>query len=165
MVELGQPYWCEIARQIEKGEYPTGPALAKALRGWPTVPPDLVDYVAGRLNGTIARDRRPYPGRERRHAARWLPVAVRVRIRQARYRALRFRSNPSPRNLPDLRRTLDGWKVKGPKERAIRKVAARRGITPAHLEKEMRRLMASPHGMFVPTLEDIQVYLEGSSTE
>ncbi|HEX8692940.1 MAG TPA: hypothetical protein VF746_11000 [Longimicrobium sp.] len=103
---FGNP-WLSILWRVRKGEFPSNAELAKALRddtrGKPLAP-EVREYLAGRLDGTIRRPRgRPQPTNE---YERWTPalnLAFRVRALQAAYR-LSGQTRPRERAIEDVAR-------------------------------------------------------------
>lgn len=105
---FGNP-WPAILWRVRKGEFPSDAELAKALRddtrGKPFAP-EVREYLAGRLDGTIKRPRgRPRPANE---YERWEPaynLAFQVRALQAAYK-LSGKTRPRERAIEDVARAV-----------------------------------------------------------
>jgi hypothetical protein len=115
------PWYGVFHRWKHDGEYPSGQEIADALRAEPKVPDSLVEYVAGRLDGSV----RAPVGNPGLTAAdrleRWAELnqlAVDFRMVHAAFR-------------------LQG--VQGPRDRALKVVAKQRHIAPSTLETRLRK--------------------------
>jgi hypothetical protein len=105
---FGNP-WPSILWRVRKGEFPSDAELATALRedtrGKPFAP-EVREYLAGRLDGTIKRPRgRPRPANE---YERWDPaynLAFHVRALQASYK-LGGKTRPRERAIEDVARAI-----------------------------------------------------------
>lgn len=100
--ELSKDPWGVFIWRLREGEYPTNAEIAKALRDDATgkpFPPEVVEYIAGRLDGTVKRPR--HRSKQTDDTKRWLPflnLAFEVRILQAVY-ALDGQSRPRVRAI------------------------------------------------------------------
>ena len=147
-----RPRWTRRRSLPDSGETPFGSEpehpekkeLADAIRACPMIPQELVEYVAGRLDGTIS----PPAHRPKKNPAqgKWATACERafeVRIRQAAFRLLR---------------------VRGPKTRAIEAVAQMLGLEPETIKKSVESdFKAAPARLrnFVPSIEQAEKILTG----
>jgi len=160
--------WDRISNRLSRwGIHPSGMDLANALRECPKIPPDMVEYVAGRLEGSVKVPRGSTPKSEVERWTRPLIVTMRVRYRQAVYRRIKFSGKPRPANLPHLLKIPSGWKVKAPRDRAIERVARREGLSPAHVRDIVKSISTAPGWVQgrLPTLQELHAHLDSRTKQ
>ncbi len=129
-------------------EHPEKRELADAIRACPMIPQELVEYVAGRLDGTVS----PPANRPKKDPAqgKWVTTldrAYQVRVHQAAFR-------------------LQG--IRGPKTRAIDAVAKLRGKAPETIKKSVEgglKSVPAYHRNIVPSIAEAEKFLRELESE